>query len=200
MPQVELRKKKKEDIRQHILDVAKTIAAKEGWQHLTIRKICGKINYTAPIVYQYFENKEQILITLRLDGIKQIYQTFLEVDEKYDQPRKRLLEYGLTWWNFAVKNPVLYQVMFNLQGVVCEKGAENCQSSVTGFYFVAFAEMSAKAKRSEKLRLELCDNLIAIIHGFISLHIVNKIRSGNEHAEQAYINSLNRFIDSINTK
>ena len=198
MPESRQHRKKKEELREHILEVAKNIAAKEGWQHLTIRKICDQIHYTAPVVYQYFESKETILVALRLEGLKQIYQVFTEINIKHKTPNKRLLEYGLAWWHFANQQPELYQVMFNLQGVVCVKNQENCQNSVVGFYFVAFSEMSLKAKRSEKLRLELCDNLIAIIHGFISMNMANKIKSGNDRALLIYKNSLQRFIHSIN--
>ncbi len=42
----------KELLRQTILDVAKDIAASDGWQNVTIRKICDRIGYTAPVIYQ----------------------------------------------------------------------------------------------------------------------------------------------------
>lgn len=199
MPIKERRKREKEELRQAILDVAKDIAAKDGWQNLTIRKICDQIKYTAPVIYQYFESKELILESLRYDGLKQVYLIFEQVDSKHKSSEKRLLEYGLAWWNFAQLHPELYQVMYNLQGAVCNKHETN-QSSVISFYNAAFSEINSKAKRSEKYRLELCDNLIAIIHGFIAIRMVNKIKSGNENAELVFKNALQRFIQSITDK
>lgn len=107
----------------------------------------------------------------------------------------------MVWWNFALVNPELYQVMFNLQGAVCDlnESVKNPQSRlVIEYYTAAFSQINQKAKRSEKYTLELCDNLISIIHGFIAMRMVNKIRSGNENAEQVFKNALQRFIHSIN--
>ncbi len=194
----ERRKREKEELRQSILDVAKDIAANDGWQNVTIRKICDKIKYTAPVIYQYFESKEMIMQSLRKEGFVQVLDTFREVDEKHIQPEKRLLEYGCVWWHFAKENPELYQVMFNLQGAVCSSDGRDQVRYVVDFYKEAFASMNAKAKRSDKYSLELCDNLIAIIHGFISMRMVNKIKSGSDNAEPVFKNALQRFIHSIN--
>lgn len=197
MPVKERRQKEKEELRQQILDVAKEIAAKDGWQNVTIRKICDQIHYTAPVVYQYFKSKESILESLRYDGINQVCLVFEQVDKKHKSPQRRLLEYGIAWWDFSRLHPELYQVMYNLQGAVCT-GNGNTISAIVEHYSVAFSAINQKAKRSEKFRLELCDHFIAIIHGFIALRMVNKIKSGNEHAELVYKNSLQRFIHSIN--
>ncbi|MFN8281839.1 MAG: TetR/AcrR family transcriptional regulator [Chitinophagales bacterium] len=201
MPIKERRKREKQELRQAILDVAKDIAAKDGWQNVTIRKICDKVKYTAPVIYHYFENKEMILQSLREEGFKQVFGQFDAVDNKYKKAEKRLTEYALVWWNFALVNPELYQVMFNLQGAVCDlnESVKNPQSRlVIEYYTAAFSQINQKAKRSEKYTLELCDNLISIIHGFIAMRMVNKIRSGNENAEQVFKNALQRFIHSIN--
>ena len=197
MPNKERRRKEKEELRQQILDVAKDIAANDGWQNVTIRKICEQIHYTAPVIYQYFESKEMIMESLRHDGLKQVSLIFEQIDKQHLSPEKRLVEYALAWWNFSKSNPELYQVMFNLQGAVCVNG-ETSLITVIGFYKAAFCDINSKAKRSEKFRLELCDNLIAIIHGFISIRMVNKIKSGSDHADTAYKNSIQRFIHSIN--
>jgi AcrR family transcriptional regulator len=196
----ERRRKEKEELRQQILDVAMDIAANDGWQNVTIRKICEQIKYTAPVVYQYFESKEMILQSLRKDGFIKVFNLFEEVDKKYKAPEKRLFEYALTWWNFAIQHPEIYQVMFNLQGAIClqNETSTKINNTVMDYYHPAFKQINKKAKRSEVYSLELTDNLIAIIHGFIALNMVNKIKSGNDKALLVYKSALHRFIQSIN--
>ena len=200
MSNKERRRKEKEELRQQILDVARDIASKDGWQNVTIRKICEQIKYTAPVVYQYFESKEMILQSLRKDGFIQVFHLFETVDKKYKAPEKRLFEYALTCWNFAIQYPEIYQVMFNLQGAVCLQNEGNIKihNTVMDYYHPAFESINQKAKRSEIYCLELTDNFIAIIHGFISMNMANKIKSGNDRALLIYKNSLQRFIHSIN--
>ena len=90
--------------------------------------------------------------------------------------------------------------MFNLQGAVCLQNEGNIKihNTVMDYYHPAFESINQKAKRSEVYCLELTDNFIAIIHGFISMNMANKIKSGNDRALLIYKNSLQRFIHSIN--
>ncbi|HRG36378.1 MAG: TetR/AcrR family transcriptional regulator [Chitinophagales bacterium] len=199
MPNKERRRKEKEELQQKILAVAKDIAASDGWQNVTIRKICDKIHYTAPVIYQYFENKEAILQSLRTDGFIQVFNLFEKVNAKHQTADKRLLEYAITWWNFAIQHPEIYQVMFNLHGAVCVHNDSNIKvhNTVMDYYHPAFKQINQKAKRSEIYSLELTDSFIAIIHGFISMNMANKIKSGNNKATQVFKNSMIRFIHSL---
>ncbi|HNE51151.1 MAG TPA: TetR/AcrR family transcriptional regulator [Chitinophagales bacterium] len=200
MSKVELKKQKKEELRKHILTAAQNIASDNGWQNVTIRKICDEIGYTAPIVYHYFESKEMILQELRREGFVQIFEDFETVNIKFKKPEKRLLEYGLTWWNFALKNSEIYQVMFNLQGAIClhnNSATTKVNNTVMSYYHPEFSQLNKKAKRSEAFRLELTDNMIAIIHGFISMQMANKVKSPPEKILTVFKNALLRFIDSI---
>jgi AcrR family transcriptional regulator len=54
----------KEETRINILSAALQIVKEEGWQALSMRKIADVIEYTAPIIYEYFANKEAILLEL----------------------------------------------------------------------------------------------------------------------------------------
>jgi AcrR family transcriptional regulator len=51
MSHIERRQKEKEEIKQSILDAARKIAAEEGWNALTIRKIADEIEYTSRCLF-----------------------------------------------------------------------------------------------------------------------------------------------------
>jgi AcrR family transcriptional regulator len=57
-------KEKKNPSVQSILQAAFTLAKTEGWASLSMRKIADAIEYSAPVVYDYFENKEAILFEI----------------------------------------------------------------------------------------------------------------------------------------
>ena len=69
----ERRQREKESIRANILQEAFTLAKTEGWAALSIRKIADAIEYSAPVVYDYFENKEAILYEISLNGFHQLH-------------------------------------------------------------------------------------------------------------------------------
>lgn len=61
-----------EEVRTRILDIAQRIIAEEGAEALSIRRITKEMDYSAGIVYHYFENKEQILLCVLREGYKKI--------------------------------------------------------------------------------------------------------------------------------
>jgi AcrR family transcriptional regulator len=58
------RERERQAIRQSILSAARQIAIEEGWQTVTTRKVADRIEYSQPTIYEYFDNKEAILMAL----------------------------------------------------------------------------------------------------------------------------------------
>ena len=104
----------KEETRVNILEAALQIVKKEGWQALSMRKIADAIEYTAPIIYEYFSNKEAILLELNRQGYLKLSKQLQEAKDKHTSPAKQLEEMWLTYWNFAFANKELYQGMFGI--------------------------------------------------------------------------------------
>src|SRR2546422_1401284 len=57
----ERRARQKEGVREEILDAARTLFVKEGYEHVSIRKIAEKIEYAPGTIYLYFHDKAEIL-------------------------------------------------------------------------------------------------------------------------------------------
>ncbi len=57
----ERRARQKESVREEILDAARTLFVKEGYEHVSIRKIAEKIEYAPGTIYLYFRDKAEIL-------------------------------------------------------------------------------------------------------------------------------------------
>jgi AcrR family transcriptional regulator len=104
----------KEETRVNILEAALQIVKEDGWQALSMRKIADVIEYTAPIIYEYFANKEAILLELTRQGYLKLSKQLQEAKDKYTSPADQLEEMWLTYWNFAFANKELYQVMFGI--------------------------------------------------------------------------------------
>src|SRR5215469_17285773 len=55
------RAREKEGLREEILDAARTLFVKEGYESVSIRKIADKIEYAPGTIYLYFRDKAEIL-------------------------------------------------------------------------------------------------------------------------------------------
>ena len=104
MSYIERRQKEKEDIKQSILEAARKIAAKEGWHALTIRKIADEIEYTPPIVYEYFENKEDLIREIIDAGFVKLGKEISAARQSETDPHKLLMKLSLIHWDFAFNN------------------------------------------------------------------------------------------------
>jgi AcrR family transcriptional regulator len=102
--------KQSEEVRSRILDAARRIVSEEGVGALTIRRITKEIDYSAGIVYHYFENKEQILSCVLQKGYKRILGSIRPVSE--DLAPDEAIRISIT--NFAgsvLKHPEEYRAI-----------------------------------------------------------------------------------------
>ena len=104
----------KEETRCNILEAALQIVKEEGWQALSMRKIADVIEYTAPIIYEYFNSKDAILLELTRQGYLKLSRELEEARDRHRLPAKQLEDMWLTYWNFAFANKELYQGMFGV--------------------------------------------------------------------------------------
>lgn len=115
MSYIERRQREKDLVKQKILEATIKIASKEGWQALTIRKIADEIEYTPPIVYEHFENKEDLIKELIYSGFSQLKNEFDQARENKINDKEFLRKLSLIHWDFAFSNIALYQLMFSFE-------------------------------------------------------------------------------------
>lgn len=111
------RERERQELRQAILTAARTIAAKDGWQAVTIRKVANAIEYTPPVIYEYFDSKHDLLLALLIEGCRQLTHDLQQAQTGDASPEDLLLQVALAYWHFAFTAPELYQVMHGLGGV-----------------------------------------------------------------------------------
>jgi len=95
--------KLKDDTRCNILGASLEIVKEEGWSALSMRKIADKIDYTAPIIYEYFNNKDAILKELTRIGYIKLANEIEEARDKFTDPAEQLEAMWMAYWNFAFK-------------------------------------------------------------------------------------------------
>src|SRR5579862_9198254 len=102
----------KEENRKNILMASLDIVKEEGWQALSMRKIADKIEYTAPIIYEYYANKDAILLELTKKGFEMLANKMKTAAAKYSEPADQIEAMWLAYWNFAFAHKEYYQLMF----------------------------------------------------------------------------------------
>jgi AcrR family transcriptional regulator len=196
METIERKPRSRENARSGIIGTAKAIARREGWQAVSIRKIADAIEYSAPIVYEYFDSKDVLLDEIRSEGFRHLHQEYERIVKLYRDPEKRLYEISLVQWDFARQQPEIYQVMYNLNGAyctipVCESAAMQAVGDTVRQTIFSFIP---KSKESiQKLYFEWW----ATSHGMISLAMLLKDEQHVDQSEQVYRDTMRRFVRGL---
>lgn len=179
----ERRERERQITRQAILAAALQIAQQEGWPALTIRKVGERIEYSPPMVYEYFASKEDMLRQLLQEGFRQLRASMQQAIATTEDREERLLQMADAYWDFALDNRELYQLMHGLGGVPLDMTA-----MAQAVQEVCMTAREAILDWAEAQGVVLPDPLGAteiawsLLHGLASLSLVNRIEGEERRA------------------
>ena len=166
----------REEVRSSILNAAWTIASEEGWHALSMRRIAEAIDYTAPIIYGYFENKEAILMEFTRRGFEMLTREVRAARDRFADPAAQLEAMWLAYWDFAFSNQAYYQLMFGVEVDCCGMEKSSPEQGETASELIDDV-LRALIARSKDPGADPCRRFYtfwAVVHGLISLNIVRK--------------------------
>src|SRR5258705_8218589 len=94
----ERRLRQKEETRSSIMATAWQMVREDGWQSLSIRKIADAIEYSVPVIYDHFENKEAILVEFAKEGFQLLSKKIQSAKGKYTDPAEQLKTVASAYW------------------------------------------------------------------------------------------------------
>src|SRR5512139_3581766 len=107
----ERREREKGEIRGKILDAARDLFARDGYEAVTMRKIAEAIEYSPTAIYLHFKDKESLVRELCLGDFDSLARAFQRIAREPD-PLERLRKVGLAYADFALEHPNHYRLMF----------------------------------------------------------------------------------------
>lgn len=176
------RERQRREVRQGILDAARAIAAQDGWQAVTVRRLAERIEYTPPVVYQHFASKEAVLLELVREGFRMLRAALDAARAGADRPEDALLRMAHAYWAFAWDAPDLYQVMYGLGGVpfgVAATWADGNRIGEAVAPVVAAIPGASGPPAPEQVETRVL-GLWAAMHGLVALAMAGRIAGGRE--------------------
>ena len=177
----ERREREKQEVRTAILDAARDLFARDGYEAVTMRKVADAIEYSPTAIYLHFPDKESLVRELCLCDFQSLAKAFQRIAREPD-PLERLRRSGLAYVDFALANPNHYRLMFMTPHPVpkgedlASLGKGNPEEDAWAFFRGTVAEAIAAGR----LRPELTDPdlvgqaLWAGVHGVTALDIAKK--------------------------
>lgn len=113
MPKITRSDEEVEAVRDNILDVAFKILVKNGYEGLSMSKIGAKMKMTAANIYNYYANKDELLITIHKKAYLMLYEKLNRAVEMSDTPLARYQNLVFAFVEFGLRNINIYDIMFN---------------------------------------------------------------------------------------
>ncbi len=172
---VERKIRHKEEIRSGILAAAWSMVVTEGWQSLSIRKIADAIEYSIPVIYNHFENKEAILLEFSKEGYQKLACLLDEARSSQQSAIGQLLSMADAYWDFAFSHKEYYQLMFGLGIPACEMVDQVEEiKAVTSILISTIKEALLAAGNKEADSFLKFHTYWSILHGLVSIQMIEK--------------------------
>ena len=194
----ERRLREKEEVRSTILSTSWKMVKEEGWESLSIRKIADAIEYSIPVIYDHFENKEAILHEFGREGFRLLTQKLKRAKEKQSDPAAQLKAIAEAYWDFAVKNEEYYQLMYGVGMASCE--AEECfleKNDFRNLIAEPIAKLISKGKRPKANPCLKYHTYWSILHGLISIRMTSTAEVSDQLNKLVVEDAIEGFIKNL---
>src|SRR4030095_1498618 len=194
----ERRLRQKEEIKANILSTAWQIVKEDGWEGISIRKIADAIEYSVPVIYDHFENKDAILWEFAKEGLQRLSKKIQQAKDTSDNPEEQLKAIADAYWSFAFKNREYYQLMFGLGMAGCE--IEKCFPERAGFRKLVIEPITAIIARGNNPDANPCLKYYtywSILHGLISIKNMRNPNASDEINKLGMDDAIAGFVKNL---
>lgn len=166
----ERREREKEEIRRKILDAARDLFAREGYDHVTMRAIADAIEYSPTTIYNHFEDKDDVVMALCYEDFGRLLGA-LSLSPRSEDPLEWIRQLGRAYAAFGATYPNHYRFMFMTpeKARIAKHDVSPGEQSF-GLLRAAVAEAIAKGRFAAGDPDTMAQVLWAALHGVVALH------------------------------
>lgn len=175
------KERENQELKNKIIEQSWQIIINEGVQSLSIRKIAEAIEYSVPVIYKHFENKEAILAHFSKEGYSflstHIQNSLLEGSVN----SSKIITIARAYWEFASDNCHHYRIMFGLGIPACETINSSIEMRQTSNYMLsAITETLVQANNMGIDKHLKLNTFWSMLHGFVAIELLSNKKINKE--------------------
>ena len=177
------RDRERHQTRQAILEAARAIAAAEGWEAVTMRRLAERVEYSLPVLYTHFENKAALVAELARQGYEVLASRLHAARQRAADPQSAATDLARAYCQFAWGERDLYEAMHGLTGVTVD--ASSYKDAGAHALAEARAALVAWADTRAVMAVDLDDAVTILwstLHGIASLALARQMPGGKRRA------------------
>ncbi|WP_088931467.1 TetR/AcrR family transcriptional regulator [Rhizobium leguminosarum] len=157
---------------QRIIAAARALAERDGWASVTVRRLAQEIEYSQPVLYAHFENRDAIVGAVALEGFGELAPTLRASVRKGATPEQAIEAVATAYLDFAFERPALYEAMF-----VLPTGLRFAKSDTPQVLRDTFGAMMAVVEPFSGDPEIVTETFWAALHGLAELERHGRIRA-----------------------
>ncbi|MCM5511074.1 TetR/AcrR family transcriptional regulator [Vibrio sp. SCSIO 43169] len=169
------------NLREAVLEAAHKLLELEGIKSITFRRIAKEVGVSQNAPYSHFKDKTALLEALAVDGFHGLLDSMRENSVSLSTPSDYLQAIGKGYVTYALSNPALFKLMFDMQSATSESGMLQTVSSQSFQILrdaVSNVQVSNKQDRADELIASI--SAWALVQGLSVLLIENRLSANPE--------------------
>jgi AcrR family transcriptional regulator len=188
-PAVERRVKRDHPRRDEILEQAENLIREHRLQNVTLRGLARSMNLSATALYEYFNDKQELLVALYERAADRLLETVMRSDDPALDIDERVRIIGRDYFRFGVEEAGLFLFLFDRPwedfGPWAQSSAgtpeEAMQEHRPSFaYTVRMLEAAKDAFRADFRAVNAAVELWALVYGFVALTLNHQFPPGTD--------------------
>ncbi|WP_391122668.1 TetR/AcrR family transcriptional regulator [Psychrobacillus sp. L3] len=176
--------------REMIMEAARNLFVKKGYQHVSMRQIAKELGYSHGALYYHFENKAELFYALVQDHFLMLDQIQIDVMKKEIGKEEKLKEILMGFIEFGLTNQSHYEIMF----LIKDEEVKNFINQEPSKSYELFAQ-NISSLCGSKVSLQEIYSIFLALHGFVT-HYCRHVNTFEDVKDMAKVH-VNFLIKAI---
>jgi len=173
-----------ESFRARLCQAAMEMFAEQGYEAVTLRALAEKLGCSHALPYRYFADKREIFAAVCALGFDRFADALERAAEGIADPEGRLRALGRAYFEFALREPHAYRIMFELREPASGDFPHYQVKEIRSWQALLQAvELAVQARVLAGDPVVVAHQLWAGLHGLVSLHLAGKLNLGRSAEE-----------------
>lgn len=176
--------------REIIMDAARELFFREGYQHVSMRKIAKELKYSHGAIYYYFKNKAELFYALVEQDFSLLDQELENILSENIPSKQKLVKVLLGFIQFGLTHQNHYEIMF----LTKDEEIKNYLAEGPNLSYERFAQ-AIYTLTNKKTNLQEIWSMFLMLHGFVA-HYCRSGQTFDDVSELAKLH-VNQVLTSI---
>ena len=188
-----------ENLRERISHAAQDLFVKDGIDGVSMRKVADRVGVTAPAIYRYFRDKDELLTEIISSGLHML-EDYLKPALEAEEPLERLKQLIDNYVNFAIEQPKYFDFAFLVPGRDMGPISEELQRHNWTTFRMAVEQIGMCMERGIFRKddpIEMSILLWATVHGLVILYRTQRFGPDEAQFRKTCRQTVDRLLDAL---